>query len=387
MSTTESVLLEARDQLLQTIEQNSPAGPYLRYDAIYDRIAQARLHENQALPQGVWQRAPLQADWELVESLCAETIARRSKDMQLAVWRVEALIHLHGLRGYIHGCQLVLDLHEQFAVNMHPAPEQPSSGLPLPAGDPGVEHRINVIAWMNDKLSIELKLLPITSPHALSEAKPYSLADLESARLHEQALQKQPGGLAAGESTLKLFEASLAVTSPDWLFELWGLLNDAAQMTAALDQVFDHCYGHANSGLLRLQDALEQMAAAVAPAVPRMEEDWEADVNNHVEIPEIAAQVDPLAIRVPTASRSASSTGEFSVRSREEAYLRLTEIADFLADVEPHSPVPYLLRRAIAWGGMTLQELLPELLQDQAALKDVGQMLRLNGGSASSHLK
>jgi type VI secretion system protein ImpA len=387
MSTTESVLLEARDQLLQPIEQNSPAGPYLRYDAIYDRIAQARRHENQALPQGIWQRAPLQADWELVESLCAETIARRSKDMQLAVWRTEALIHLHCLRGYTYGCQLILNLHEHFAADMHPAPEQPTTGLPLPASDPGVEHRTNLIAWMNDKLSIELKLLPITSPHALSEARPYSLADLESARLHEQALQKQPGGLAAGESTLKLFEASLAVTSPDWLFEFWELLNEAARMTAALDQTFDRCYGHANSGLLRLQDVLEQMAAAIAPSVPRLEEHWEADVKDQVEIPEIAAQAASSVTRMPADPSSDSLPGECSIHSREEAYLRLTEIADFLARIEPHSPVPYLLRRAIAWGGMTLQELLPELLQDQAALKDVGQMLRLNGGSGSSHLK
>ena len=41
-----------------------------------------------------------------------------------------------------------------------------------------------------------------------------------------------------------------------------------------------------------------------------------------------------------------------------------------------------MLHRAIAWGGMSLKELLPELLHDQAALKDVGHLLRFEEADA-----
>lgn len=52
------------------------------------------------------------------------------------------------------------------------------------------------------------------------------------------------------------------------------------------------------------------------------------------------------------------------IRSRAEAFESLAEVADFLARTEPHSPVSYLLRRAIRWGNLPLPELLAELLED-----------------------
>jgi type VI secretion system protein VasJ len=46
---------------------------------------------------------------------------------------------------------------------------------------------------------------------------------------------------------------------------------------------------------------------------------------------------------------------------RAEAYRQIVAAADYLIAVEPHSPVPYLLRRAAAWGGMALPQLYVEL--------------------------
>jgi hypothetical protein len=39
------------ETLLQPIDPSSPAGSYLRYDPLYDRIAQARHAEDASLPQ------------------------------------------------------------------------------------------------------------------------------------------------------------------------------------------------------------------------------------------------------------------------------------------------------------------------------------------------
>jgi type VI secretion system ImpA/VasJ family protein len=49
-------------------------------------------------------------------------------------------------------------------------------------------------------------------------------------------------------------------------------------------------------------------------------------------------------------------------RGRAEAYQQLSEIADYLMKIEPHSPTPYLIRRAVSWGEMSLAELLKELV-------------------------
>ena len=52
--------------------------------------------------------------------------------------------------------------------------------------------------------------------------------------------------------------------------------------------------------------------------------------------------------------------------SREDAYRQLLLIADYLARTEPHSPVPYLIKRAVEWGNKPLSELLAE--PDQCGL-------------------
>jgi hypothetical protein len=57
-----------------------------------------------------------------------------------------------------------------------------------------------------------------------------------------------------------------------------------------------------------------------------------------------------------------------TITSREEAYQKLAEIADYLFRTEPHSPVPYLVHRAITWGQMPLDQLLPELTRGRGDL-------------------
>jgi type VI secretion system protein ImpA len=46
---------------------------------------------------------------------------------------------------------------------------------------------------------------------------------------------------------------------------------------------------------------------------------------------------------------------------RDAAYRALAEIAAFLRRVEPHSPTPYLIERAVRWGGMALPEVMADL--------------------------
>ncbi|MET0617436.1 MAG: hypothetical protein ABWZ54_06665, partial [Luteibacter sp.] len=49
------------------------------------------------------------------------------------------------------------------------------------------------------------------------------------------------------------------------------------------------------------------------------------------------------------------------IAERRRAYAVLQDIAEFLARIEPHSPVPYLLRRAVLWGELNSAELYHEI--------------------------
>jgi len=59
------------------------------------------------------------------------------------------------------------------------------------------------------------------------------------------------------------------------------------------------------------------------------------------------------------------------VSTREEAYRMIGQVADALARIEPHSPIPDLLRRAIELGRMPFKKLIKELIRDSANLSQV----------------
>ena len=142
------------------------------------------------------------------------------------------------------------------------------------------------------------------------------------------------------------------------------------------------------------------MELAIAPALPE-EEELETDPEEKADIRmqdhEPGASLATVPYGVPSNSHmtsksnfpdSPSASGyAATIQSREDAYARLAEISAFLSQLEPHSPVPYLLQRAIAWGSMSLSELLPELLHDQVALREVGILLRLDGSNGSLPIK
>ena len=336
-------LQDALGSLLNPISSETPTGPSLRFDPLYARIRAARHVGNEALPQGIWQRDPPQADWAVVDQLATDALETRSKDLQLAIWRTEALVHLHGLPGLAGGCQLILGLHCRFASSMHPAPQNSVSELPLNADDPGIEGRLNLLQWINDKLSVQLKLLPITAPDELTGVPSFTLSDMESARLQNQ----HQGGSKPRESLQELFEQSLALTPSSWFSERWSELQHTTQMVFLLDDVLDTVYGQANGGLLKVKKVLEEMHTMALPALTE---------SDRMPFPVVATAEPPATtaeiIAIPPAGSALGSpepdtllpavSEPFQIRSRAEAYRRLADISEFLTCLEPHSPVPYL---------------------------------------------
>ena len=63
--------------------------------------------------------------------------------------------------------------------------------------------------------------------------------------------------------------------------------------------------------------------------------------------------------------------------SREQAYKTLEQLAEYLSTIEPHSPTPYLIRRAVKWGQLPLAELIQEVLNEEGDLNGMLAMMGL----------
>ena len=58
-----------------------------------------------------------------------------------------------------------------------------------------------------------------------------------------------------------------------------------------------------------------------------------------------------------------------------EALARLAEVAEYFRQTEPHSPVSYLVQRAIAWGQMPLDTWLADVIKDTSVLEGIRETL------------
>jgi type VI secretion system protein ImpA len=397
-------LLFSVEALLQPIREDAPAGDSLRYSSAYDAIIDARSADS-GLPQGVWQRQEKRADWREVEKLCTAALETKTKDLQIAVWLSEAWLHNRRLPGFVGSLQLLSGLHERFLLTMYPG-GQASESLSADV----TEHRANLIQTYNERIALGLKFVPLCSPLNRDEIEAHSLADMEKIQYDEQVRRRmnQP---KPDTDPFEAIEKGMGSTAQSWFIDLDNLLAEAELTARGLDALLDASYGQQNGGLgeiLRVLAAMRQHIFLRLPVpepppppptdeirVPFADEQDSGGIFSKVrqlfsgdvtpDVPTNGYDTGALEMtqKLPSESMAPSlvTSGSPTVSGlsgRQEAYERLREIADYLARIEPHSPVPLLLRRAIRWGSLDFNDLLAEMIRSPQGIEEVQELLSLN---------
>lgn len=345
------------DEWLQPIPGANPAGESLRYQGTYDRIAEARREDDPSLSQGIYKATLKRADWAVAESLCVEALTTRTKDLQIAGWLLEAWLHLHGFAGAAKGLRLMAGLCEQFWDDAHPAIE---------AVD--IEARVAPFVWIEHKLTLKLKQIPLTAPDQTT-GESYSYVDWESACHFENLAMKDPRALqealAKIHPTVATFRAAVAATERTSYLDLLEDLGAAIDACGRVEQVLDQKCGKDAPGLRQFKEALSAIQHLIFQ-----------DLQTRFEEPEADAETPPAPPQNETEIELWTSG---PIRNRADAYRRLSEAADYLLRTEPHSPTPYLVKRAVEWGNMTLPELLQQIVRNEGELDEIDRLLRLTG--------
>jgi type VI secretion system protein ImpA len=348
-------------RLMQPIPGPSPTGVSLRYEGEYDRIREARRDEDPALPQGVWQHDLKRADWNLVIELCADALSERSKDLQIACWLLDALVHRRGLAGLVEGLGILVALCDEFWPDLFPAIEE---------GD--LAARLAPIEWIDDKLPQVIYTLPLTccgTPEPVS----YSWTDFVNAQRRDIAHSGNSGAGRGDEATLEAFNASAEATPTSFYEELGEQLDlglkGIESAAASLDR---HC-GKPAPGLVHLREALGDIQGFVGAVLAQRSDTVKPEAPVSARLPE-AEDAAPAAAQ-DSGLVAGTSPPRIQIHSREEAYRLLMEIADYLFAVEPHSPTPYIVQRAASWGMMPLHKLLVELTKGSNDLATLFELL------------
>jgi type VI secretion system protein ImpA len=323
------------------------------------------------------------ADWSAVIEVAAEATTAKSKDLQIAVWLAEALVKHSGFAGLRDGLRLLRELQQRFWASLHPA-----------VVDGDLEDRARLLEWLGARLPLAIRQAPLTHSR---DGQPYSWLRWEESRavdnLGRQNQEAREAALADGKITGEQFDKAVAAT-PRVFYE--AILEDLAQCQEeyeALDHQLNDKFGREAPSLLGIKSAIEDCSTLVEGAVRRKRELEPEPTPPREETAErglfnrwlrrgegmTSSQAEPS----PDPATFAVSGVPLEPRDRADALRRLAAAAEYFRKTEPHSPVAYLVERAIRWGEMPLEQWLKDVIGNDEVLGHVRETLGLKESDAS----
>ncbi len=349
--------------LLAPIPGDNPAGAALRSSAPeFDEINKLLPQLDKAVSDGIDGGKP--GEWAAMITKCSAALKNKSKDLRFAGRLTQALINRHGFAGLRDGLQFIVALLNEYWDSLHPLPDEDNGDL---------ESRVSPLLALcrETEAPIWIREIPLTDKAAPMDGDEnkrlpvtYNLHVLINEKKSDSALP-----FATGMARV------IGATPAAFLFNLYEDLNEAATAVEAFKETTNDRFGR-----------------DLAPDTSKLRESL-ALCKNRIESICKSRGISLTAAAVPAASDEVvtsreepvamSSNGHAGpIRTRAEALSRLREIADFLKQQEPHSPVSYLINRAISWSEMPFEKLLLELVTDDGARERINTTLGIKPEAA-----
>lgn len=361
--------------LLQPIEGNNPAGEPMQYSGLYDEIREARRADDSSIPYGEWQAELKVADFRKVVDLAIPALSTQTKDLQIAVWLTEALTGQQGFAGFRDGLRLIRQLEENFWDTLYPEIDE---------GD--MEARANAIDWMNrDEFALMLKKIPITAGEGFTylqweESTRFDFPeDIESLDYEERDKFTKLKAQAESENrkTGDQWRRAKSLTKRAFVETLNLTLEECVTELNELDRTNEEKFDRNQvPGVNDLKKTLSSLTGVISKLLEekRLEEPDEEEVE---EVVEETGEDGEIVVKKGTGV----ATG--AIQSRQDALKRLSDVAAYFRKNEPHSPVAYLIQRAVKWGNMPLENWFRDVIKDDTVIEQLRETLGLNTADGS----
>jgi type VI secretion system protein ImpA len=303
-------------------------------------------------------------DWRKILELAPKILKQESKDLEVACWYAEALLRRYGFVGLKDALLLIQGLIEQYWPSLFPQPDED-----------GLETKVAPLTGLNGA-GQEGVLMPAIRATVITQGQsvgPFATWECQKA-LSNQRIQDEENRereiQKLGFSLLDI-EKAIQETSTDFLIQLRDALIDSIDLYRAIGQQLDELCGLQEAPptslvVSTLEDSLSILRHLAQHKFPSSDTTLDASESE-------IHDADQASVKPQTSGAAGP------IATREQAFKQMLEIADFFRKREPHSPVSYILEKAVKWGNMTLSELMRELISDSGALD---QYCKLTGVKA-----
>lgn len=364
----------AVQQLLAPIAGDLAAGRWMRYERAYAELSKAREEDDTSLPRGEWERPMVKANWKNVIVGCTQLLSADSKDFQVAGWLCDAWIRTQQMSGLEAGVSLLVGLVENFWEQAWPAIE-----------DGDADRRVAPFVWINERLALTVKLNVTLLPINLRREQSIKMLDWERAPSTEPKQESEP----TPQTRREIRESIRQDDGPHLRHVLASADRVQASLLTLVTQLDDKLKLESPS-LSRLQTAVESIRQAaqsllqeipepVAEVVSPENEQPSAASDSQVPSSVLAAQASETSLASTTQAATAPNAHPSGFINRDHAYQTLAATAAYLAEIEPHSPTPYLIQRALQLGQMSMPDMMREVNADAGSMDNFFRMLGIAG--------
>jgi type VI secretion system protein ImpA len=321
--------------LLEEVSADKPCGDYLEYDPAYLELNKDILGTPEDPISGEAAQPP---NWRDIEKKSL-AILQQSKDLQIAIYLLRALIVQEGIPGFRDGLNFLRGLLENYWESVHPQLD--------PDDDLDPTARINILEELN---SFESVLRPL-SLASLVESKSVGQFSLRDIQLATDKIEVAEG---ASKPDINLIKNLFLDTTQTQTPLTYQAVIESIDLIQQIDRFVGEQVGIENSAdfsallaqLKETRHVFEQFAVGLG-------HDTDAESVNEGDFDDSGA-VQP--------ARKQLNVGE--INSRQDVLRMLDLICKYYKDVEPTSPVPMLLNRAKYLVTADFMQIIQNLLPD-----------------------
>jgi type VI secretion system protein ImpA len=330
--------------LIAPIPGDSPAGSSVPF-AVREKLEECRKEIDPAdfAPDDPLRPESFQkANWDGIVCLAQETLTETSKDLLVAARLTEALVREHGFAGLRDGLHLLRELTAQCWDRLNPVIES----------EEDLEIRAAPFFWLDEpdrgaRFPNTLHIVPMLA----GEDGPFGWLQWKQAQSGQGGISPVDLEKAIQTTPREQCQAMVDDLTQSWqeldalAQDLNGKLGQYAPSFSGLRQALGECRSLAEQILQRKGPDLSQVGAGAEEGSPTAASDG-----------------------------SASFVGR-QVSSRAQVYRQLAEAAALLQQLEPHSPIPYLIKRAVELGALSFPDLMKQLIRDGDVLQGMNREL------------
>ncbi len=336
--------------LLTPISADNAVGVDLRQDttqhSLYSRIRDARKAARAAERKNLFDNNSTEADehWRQVFELAPQALKEKTKDLEIACWFTESLIRKAGFKGLRDGFSLIRQLIEAFWDNIYPLPD-----------DDGIATRLAALTGLNGEGAEGVLIAPIRTAYiteASQSGQPFSYWQYKQALDAQRMTDEQARAEQIAKNGFNLDDIQNVVnqSSQEFYVNLRDDVRDALEEYKRIGQLLvERCGVHDSPPTSNIVNILTDTLSAIT---------------------HIAREKLPVPEAMDGAA-GAEVSGEAhvggAIKSRAEALKQLGHISQFFRRTEPHSPLSYIIEKAVRWGDMSLGELMHELIPDSSS--------------------